>query len=211
MILRHRVPVGGLAALIVAAITGLSCSQFDYNSPLPGIVEIRLAVKNTRPDILEFGGIDTATGTGNFFVLNLKELEIAQANGSRLRVYSSLAAIRRDPDGDNFNTLALEARDSALVLGVVYAPPAVFSRLEMSITSTGFVIRSSGGNIPVIEIPPFRAFQQLPEEGQALSIPVTEGRTTRVTVTFDMDRSLIQRTETFDYVPHFFVSSVQQL
>jgi hypothetical protein len=210
MIQRPHVLARGFAALLLAVLSGLSCSQYDYDSPLPGIIEIRLAVKNSRPEILEFGGIDTATGTGNFFVLNLKELEIIQPSGPRLRVYASLAAIRRDPDGDNFNTLSFEGRDSALVLGVGYAPPATYSQIVMSITSTGLVVRSSGGNIPVIDVPPFIASQDLPGPGQSVNMPVTEGRTTRVTITFDMDRSLLQRAETFDYVPYFYISSVQQ-
>lgn len=208
---RSLASVRGLAALLLAALAGLSCSQYEYDSPLPGIIEIRMSVKNNRPGILEFSGIDTTTGTGNFFILNLKDMEVIQPGGQRLRVYASLAAIRRDPDGDNFNTLSLEARDSALVLGVGYAPPGVYDRLEMSITSTGVVIRASGGNIPVIDLPPFIALQQLPPADQPVVIPVTEGRTTRVNVTFDMDRSLRQRAESFDYVPYFYISSVQQL
>lgn len=212
MISRRRLFLASPALLILFALGGLSCGQYEYSSPLPGIIEVRLAVNNTRTDILSFTSADTTGGFyGSFFVLNLKVLEVFQADGGRLPIYANLAAIRRNPDGDNFNALAALARDSALLLGIGYASPGTYTRLEVRVSPAQTLTKSFGlytTEVDVIDQPPYQQLQQMPNEGETLSIPVEEGRTTRVVVTFDMDRSLIQRTESFNHLPHYYVSSV---
>jgi hypothetical protein len=41
-----------------------------------------------------------------------------------------------------------------------------------------------------------------------VNITVNPGRVTQVVVTFDMDSSLVQLSESFAYIPHYYISSV---
>jgi hypothetical protein len=130
-----------------------------------------------------------------------------------LPIYSDLNAIRRNPDGDEFDCLSASARDSLLVLGQTYAPPESFTGLELTISPEPFVFISQGffsSSIIVQEIPPFQALQRLPKSSnQQLNIEVQQSRLTVVTVTLNLDSALVQRTETFGYRPHFYVSSTR--
>ncbi len=197
-----------LIALLVLSVT--SCNQYDYSSPNPGILEIRLKTKNSRTSFMPFS-------SANFFSFNLKSLDAIRSNGARLDVLPDLNAIRRSNDGDNFNTLDTLSRDSVLVLGKVYAPPGTYVGIDI-------VAQILGGNsfvqiagvlgipiiIPVIEpIPPPPALNQLPRPGQTLSFTVNESKLTRVTVMIDLDESLIRHTEFFEGDLQFYVSSIQ--
>jgi hypothetical protein len=79
----------------------------------------------------------------------------------------------------------------------------------MNVSAPGFVVISYGlyaSVIPITVVRPYIGLQRL-----EASIPVESGRVTRVTVTMDLDQSLIQRTETFLYIPVFYISSVEIL
>jgi hypothetical protein len=127
----------------------------------------------------------------------------------RLPIYSDLFAVRRNPDGDIYNCFDVRARDSLTILGQAYAPPETFTSLQMTVIAPNFVFISFGfygSTIPVEIVRPYFATQVMP--GQ---ISVQSGRKTVVTVTFDLDQSLIQRTESFLFKPVFYVSSVEIL
>lgn len=219
-------PLGKLRLLIpfLLLLAGLSCTEYEYASPTPGILEVRLAVKNSRQDLIPFGGLDSVTGNRSLFLLNLTDLEVSEAVGARLRIFASLNAIRRNPNGDIYNGISYEARDSSIVMGLTYAPPGIFTGLALNLSLVplprqfspsglpGIYIAqgSYGSAIDIFEFLSTSDAQQLPAVGQApFAIEVIEGRTTRVTVTFDLDQSLIRQTESFTYDPVFYVSSVQ--
>ncbi len=197
---------------LIAAITisGISCSQYDYASPTPGILEIRLRTKNSRQDFMPFG---TST-----FIFNLKSLDAIRQDGARLDVLPDLNTIRRSNDGDNFNTLDTLARDSVYVLGKIYAPPGTYVGIDIvaqllqgfSVVEIASVVPSRPIIIPVIEpVPVPAALNQLPRQGQTLSFTVTEGKVTRVNVMLNLDETLIRRTEYFEGDLQFYVSSIQ--
>lgn len=191
----------GLALLFLV----VSCEQFEYSSPLPGVLEIRLGVANNRQTLIPFG-------PQSRFGLTLRSLEAKRPGGTRLPIFSDLHAIRRNPDGDYFNCLDTLARDSASVLGQVYAPPGTFTALEFTVSPDPIVFILYGfysNIIGVVVRPQFQDLQRLPAPGDQLNIRIEESRLTRVTVTLDLDSSLVQRTETFEYVPRFHVSSVE--
>lgn len=195
-------------------LASISCEQYEYASPTPGIVEIRLAVKNSRLDLLPFTAYDSTTNLQNEFLLRLRTIELVQPGDVRLEIFSSLSARQRNNNGDAFNTLSLEARDSLLLLGIGYVPPGTFAGLQFtmellegSLLPPPRVIRTFGAyssSIPVIELTPRKSFFPFPDVG----IPVNEARITRITVTFDMDSSLIQRAEYFNYRGNFHISSI---
>jgi len=207
-----------LLGMVLSLVT-LSCDQYDYASPLPGILEVRLSVKNNRQgDLLPFSPV-------NQFAFILKELRATQPGDIRLPVYPDTYAIRRNLDGDRFNCLDTLARDSALILGATYAPPESFTGIEMFTELAPYQNQFGGANYPyavvisssffpsVIEVvqplPPPPAFRRLPRPGEALNIQVNEGRLTRVTITLDLDSTLVRRTEFFLGNLVFYVSSVQ--
>jgi hypothetical protein len=181
----------------------LSCEEYEYTSPLPGLLDVRLLALNSGPDSLYH-----PFGRSNSFVLTLKNLEVIRSDGARLPVYANEYAIGRSTNGDPFNCLDTLARDSAMILGRAFAPPGVFTHVEMTIEL--FIPVVSIGNqsstptiIPVITLQSMTQFR--------LQIPVAEveeNRLTRVTVTIDLDRTLVRRLNDFEYRPYFYVSSV---
>jgi len=209
MQLTFRKTAARLCAVAFVALGALSCSQYEYSSPSPGILEIRLAVVNSRTDLLPFAVLDSTSFNAHNLVFVMKSLEAVDANVVHLPVFSDLFAIRRNVDGDFFNALDPSARDSMTVLGATWAPPSTFTSLEMVIDVPEGVFISYGfygSFIPIDPILPYQALRQL----QA-TIPVEANRTTIVTVTFDLDQSLIQLTESFLFRPVFYISSVQIL
>ena len=184
-----------------------SCEQYEYSSPSPGILEVRLGVANRRADgLLPFG-------SQNFFGANFNDLEARQPGNIRLPIFSDLTAIRRHPDGDFFNCLDIPARDSSIILGRVYAPPVNFTGINFAVSVFPFVQITYPYAVSEIdvEIPRLtQALQSLPRPGQSpQNIKVESNRLTRVTVTFDLDSSLVRKFETFEFRPYFYVSSVQ--
>src|SRR5262245_46431888 len=107
--------------LSVAALA-LSCTQYEYTSPDPGILDVRLRVVNNREDLLPYFSGDTTAAFANMLIV-MNTLYALQADEVQLPVYSDLNAIRRNPDGDEYNVITPAARDSQLVLGQTYAPP----------------------------------------------------------------------------------------
>lgn len=195
-----------LVSLSILSATFLSCSQYEYASPTPGILEIRLRVKNTRTDLIPFS-------VANYFALTLTELEATKPDGSFLRILTDLNAIRRKSDGDTLNCLSFSARDSVILMGRVYAPPTTFTGLEIEIKPDPFLIVSTGIVPSFIEVrqpaPAPPTLRTLPTTGSVLNVEVKEGKTTLVVVTLDLDLTLIRRSEWFEYNPTFYVSSIQ--
>jgi len=197
------------ALAVCCAFSVLSCEQYEYSSPDPGIIEVRLKTVNNRTDLLPFSSLDSLIFPFGSMEMGLNNLEAIQPDNIRLTVFSDLHAIRRNPDGDFFDSLGPFAKDSLLVLGQAYAPPETFTGLELTVTAPFGVVVIYGvysSFIPVEVVRPYFALQQLTQ-----TIPVESGRTTRVTVAFDMDASLTQLTESFFYIPVFYVSSVEIL
>lgn len=202
-----------LRLLPVAAISlfAFSCKQYEYVSPLPGVLEVRLKVLNTRTQLMPFGPTSS-------YQLLLKDLVVAKGNITQ-PIYADLYAFRRNPDGDAFNALDVRARDSSLILGQAYVPPTTFLGLELTVVC-GPAVTIFRNQIPIpntiyvnsppLPAPPTPTFFRLPESPASREIPIRESGRTVVTVTFDMDSSLVRRSEDFEIHPYFFISSVVQ-
>jgi hypothetical protein len=192
--------LGGIALL------HLSCEQYDYSSPAPGILEFRLHAANNRT-LLRFD-------PGNNFVLTLRNLEVVESLPVKIPVYEDLVAIRRNQDGDFFNCLNPLARDSSFILGRAYSPPTTYTGVNLTVEVAKLIVIMDvyTGFPNIIEVRQdllTQSVQQLPAFGQpALNISVESNHRTVVTVTFDLDSSLVRRTEWFQYRPYFYVSSV---
>jgi hypothetical protein len=105
-----RVMIGVLLSSLA-----FSCKQYEYASPGPGVLEIRLRVINS-PDSLGGNRDVIPFGPENSFRFMLKELRAIQTGNIRMAVYSDLfARTRRDP-GDFFNVLSPLAETGDIIL-----------------------------------------------------------------------------------------------
>ncbi len=202
-----------------------SCKEYDYISPSPGILEVRLRTKSTvDTNYVSFPLTNPGTGTYSFMYSILRNIIVKEPNGAQIELFSDLHAIRRNDKGDTVNCLGELARDSAFVLGIAYAPPKTFTEIDLRIVPIYVfgiqLIQRFGADTSSIFLGNFIPLRQpssllgdlnqLPYPNQApLSIPVQEGHLTRVTITFDLDSALVRKAEWCDYVPYFYVSSVQ--
>lgn len=192
------------------AAASISCEETEYNSPLPGTLEVYLGVKNARESsILPWsGGATGLTFPVSQLIFRMTALEALQPGNLRLPVYADVRANKRNPDGDFYNLLSPQARDSSLVLGRVYAPPDTYTEIQIRGLILGNVTIVDTSSTAVFEVrtPNVLISDLIQLTGQ--SIEVQEGRTTRVTVTVDLDSTLQRRTEWFELHPKFYVSSV---
>ena len=212
MSLSYRTILVRLLIGVMLSALALSCKQYEYASPLPGIVEVRLKVVNSRTDFMPFGPF-------NRFGLSLKELNAVEPNGFKQPIYADLHALGRNPDGDLINMLDTIAGGGNLVLGQAYAPPGAFTGVEIRIG--GFdpavlIINAQFGfinqilvNPPLPPAPPTPTFYQMPEPPATTNITVSEGRLTVVTLGINLDSVLVRRSEYFEIHPSFSVLSVQ--
>jgi len=200
----------------VLLFAGLSCEQYEYFSPSPGILEVRFRTQNSRA-----GSFLPYAPTSNL-TYNLISLQTRQPGNVKLPIFIDLNAVKRNDFGDFYNCLSPEARDSTLVWGRVYAPPGTYTGVDFSgqlaPNQLGFggglgvtVVRNGFLNIFPVLVPfETEASQLLPKSGQPpIDINVETDRKTIVTVTLDLDSSLVRRTEDFVYRPYFYVSSVR--
>jgi len=210
MSLSYRTIVVRLLIGLVLSALAFSCKQYEYASPLPGILEVRLRVINNRQDIMPFS-------TLNLFRMKLVELNALEPGDLKQPIFSDLHAIKRNPDGDMINLLDTVAAGGNLLLGATYAPPATFSNIQIRLSgfdpailitnpTFGFV-----NQLPVNDPPPpapaTPTFFQVPDG--STNIQVNEGKLTVVTVSFNLDSVLFRRSEDFYIYPAFEILSVQ--
>jgi hypothetical protein len=96
-----------------------------------------------------------------------------------------------------------------LVLGRAYAPPSIYSSLEIEINPDPGLLVVSGIAGSFIQIR-----QPIPQPPtvqtvSGLRLEVKENKTTVCVVTLDLDSTLVRRTEWFEYHPTLYVSSIQ--
>lgn len=209
MSLTHRTIVLRLLVGAMFSVLALSCKQYEYASPLPGMLEVRLKVVNNRQDLVPFG-------PQNSYNILLRELNAIEPGNIRQPIYADLYAIRRSPDGDPINALDTLARDSSIILGEAYAPPTSFTGLNLTMNfrnSFLFFYRPPNPFPIVIPVnpppPPAPAPPTFFDIPSPTPITVNESRLTVVTVTFNLDSVLLRRSEYFEFYPSFYISSVQ--
>jgi len=173
------------------ALFNVSC-QYDYSSPLPGIIEVRLKTVSTN---IPFDPL-------NNFVIKVKQVDAYREDLTGVVIFEDLEATQRTTSV--YNTLDFRARDSNLVMGLTYVPPGRYVGLAMSIEPSEAVIRDGYRIIPV-EIPiNFESILVFPQVFE-----VKESRTTYIKVTVDLDLTLERRANTYRYIPHYYISSIE--
>jgi len=186
----------GLVSLFigVAAFLNVRCSQYDYSSPLPGLVDIRLHTISDTSKI--------AFSPLNNFVLKVVEVKAIRSDLATGLIYADLKALARTTG--IYNTLDTRAEDSSMVIGQGYLPPGDYVAVLMIVEPGDFVVLDGYRNIRVNKPPKFDSalkFRQV--------FHVSEQRTTRIVLTIDLTQSLIQQTDSYLFNPLYYISSIQ--
>jgi len=170
----------------------LSCKQYPYASPLPGILEVHLKTKSEQ---IPYSPL-------NSFGMQLTSVRAIRSDNAKMEVFEDLRAIRRSPS--YFDAFDKTAFDSALVIGQAYTPPGQFIGINIQTQPMGLIILDGYRLIPVDIAPSFESLVILRQ-----TIDIQELKTTTVVVTMDVDSSLTRRAESFQFRPVFYVSSIQ--
>lgn len=194
--MKHKVisPVVLFAALlpILISVLNLGC-QTEFSSPLPGIIEVRL--KTVSNDI-KFDPL-------NNFILTVSSVEAVRSDDARVVIYGDLEAITRKPT--KLNTLDVRARDSLLIIGQTYAPPGEYKGVDLLLEPARQVILDGYRIITVNRSPDFD-----PRLRFRSPFSVQELKTTRIVLEVNLDSTLLERANTYQFRPFYSISSIGQ-
>lgn len=185
-------PIGTISAVIVLLFIVNSC-RYDYSSPLPGTIDIRLHTKST---LLAFQ-------PNNNFVLKVSSVTaIRTEDGARITVYEDPNAINRTLN--IFNTLDSLAKDSMMIMGQTSVPPGNYMGVDLTIRPGASAILDGYRNIIV----------RLPERFDPTlhflrSFEVKELWTSRIVLTIDLDSSLVKGANNYYFYPKYYISSIE--
>jgi hypothetical protein len=191
--MRYLAYVSYVIIIILVALANLNC-QYDYNSPQPGVIEVH------------FRTISTLIGHSalNNFLLNINTVNAIRADGGKLVVYQDIKAI--GVSTQVINALDYGARDSTIVIGSTYAPPGQYVGM-LVLLNPGSQIILRGYQVINVDTPDgFDGVLSF-----HLPYPVSESRKTIVTLTLDLDKSLVKGAFTYTFSPVYYISSYQVL
>jgi hypothetical protein len=181
-----------LLSLLILGIN-IQC-QYDYVSPLPGLLDLRLHTISDSTRI--------AFSPQNNFVLKITAVAAVRSDFALADVLGDRKAISRTTG--IYNTLDLHAEDSSLVIGQADLPPGDYLGILMLIKPGAAAILDGYRNIPVNTLHDFDPTLAFPK-----FFKITENRTTRVVLTINLDSSLVKQTDSFLFLPYYYISSVQ--
>ncbi|MGA2625262.1 MAG: hypothetical protein ABSF91_15515 [Bacteroidota bacterium] len=186
-----------LISVLFLLFSAISC-QYDYNSPGPGYIEVRLRTIAHPIDIFN---------PQNNFTLTITQVEAERNDGALDLIYGDLKAFNRTPSV--VNTLDTLSRDSVKIMGLGYAPPGHYVAVDLLITPGQIITLDAYRQISVCTdvtcgspyvFNPFLRFEK--------PFDVNEGRTTRVTLTINLDSTLVRGAEKFYFRPYYYISSI---
>ncbi|HUN64546.1 MAG TPA: DUF4382 domain-containing protein [Bacteroidota bacterium] len=172
----------------------LSCGQYDYSSPLPGIVSLHLhSIVDTTQ--MNFTPLDN-------FVIKVAQINVIRSDGAQAIINADLSALQRTTS--IYNTLDTRARDSSLVVGESYLPPGDYVSVGMLIQAGTQVVLDGYRDIRVTLDPSVGAaiFFKRP-------FHIAEGQRTTIILTLDLSKSLIKQVDTYIFDPVYSISSIQ--
>ncbi|HZY10544.1 MAG TPA: hypothetical protein VFF29_05260 [Bacteroidota bacterium] len=181
-------------SLILLIFVSNSCTQYEYSSPLPGILEIRLKTISDTARI-KFSPL-------NNFVLKITAVEAVREDQARVSIYEDIKALGRTTS--IYNTLDYRARDSNLVIGQGYVPPGNYIGVNLLIEPGSVAILDGYRRIPVVKSESFDALLRFRRP-----FTVSELNTTFINVAIDLDTSLVQGADIYDFNPYYYISSIK--
>ena len=196
---RKNAPFVALLFLpLLVLVLNVRC-QYDYASPLPGLIDIRL---HTISDTARI-----SFSPQNNFVLKITQVNAVRSDLAQATIYADIKAIKRTTG--IYNTVDAHAEDSSLVIGQADLPPGNYLGIQMLITPGGTAVLDGYRFIPVYPLDNFD-----PTLFFKRSFTITEQRTTHVVLTINLDSSLVKEAvgrppDTFLFKPYYYISSVQ--
>ena len=180
----------------IVLLLNFGCDQYNYVSPSPGIVELLFRTKSNE---ITFSPL-------NSFILTIPQngVQARREDGALLQINEDVFAIARKQA--SYNILQPEARDSILVLGEAFAPPGNYSGIEIQFTPGGYVILDGYRTIPVFAVNSNGGSYDLNFQ-RPFTIASVE--TTYVTLTIDLDQSLVKGAENYYFLPYYNISSIE--
>jgi hypothetical protein len=179
--------------LVILGILFVGGCQYDYTSPLPGTIDVKLRVISNN---IAFDPL-------NNFVLKVTSVEaVRTSDKARAPIYEDTKAIGRTTNV--YNTLDFRARDSSLVMGEGYLPPAGYDGVNLLIEPGASVILDGYRTIPVYPAPDFNPLLSFRS-----AFGITEQKTTSIIVTIDLDKSLFQQSNSYLFQPVYYISSIK--
>jgi hypothetical protein len=179
---------GVLAVLLI--LISPSC-QYDYSSPHPGIIQVRLKTISNSIPFTEL----------NNFTIEFSQIEAVRDDGSRASIYEDLRAIDAKPLG--INALDFRARDSVMIIGETYVPPGNYSGIKMTIRPGKEVTLRGYQKIDVIKPEGFNSLLIVNR-----SYSVDEYHQTIITLEIDLDQTLVKGAFDYTFEPHYKISSI---
>ncbi len=176
---------------IVFLLAYTSCTQYDYASPSPGIIEVHL---KTISNNIDFSPL-------NNFVLKVAQVNAIRSNGSQVLIFADIQA--KDRATSVYNTLDVRARDSSLVIGQGYAPPGDYVGFNLQVSPGSQIVLNGYQEVDVVPLPSFDPLLQFRKP-----FSVSDSKGTRITLTVNLDSTLVKRSQTFSFQPYYYVSSV---
>lgn len=174
-------------------VINLSCSQYDYSSPLPGIISLHLhSIIDTTQ--MKFSPLDN-------FPIQIAQINVYRSDGAYAIVNADMAALQRTTS--TYNTLDVQAGDSSMVVGESYLPPGDYVSVGVLVQPGNVVVLDGYRSIPV-SIPS----NINPEIFFRRAFHITEGHRTTIILTLDLSKSLIQQVDTYLYNPVYSISSI---
>ncbi len=185
--------VAVITVLLLHLLVNIGC-QYEYSSPLPGVIEIRLKTISDTTQI-DFSPL-------NSFTLKISQQMTIRSSGSKVLIYSDIKAFETKPI--IVNTLDPRARDSTLVIGQTYAPPDEYIGVDVLLEPAEEVILRGYQVIDVLRPEGFTALLSFRKP-----FHVTEGKQTIITLTIDLSKSLQKGAFTYMFVPYYEITSIQ--
>ena len=184
--------VAAPACLLVLIFLGVSCSSPTYESPAPGTLTIKLRTIST---VIPFSPY-------NNFTFTIQQLQANRNDGNFLEVFQDSKTVKLTPS--TYNTLDTTARDSEMVLGTALAPPGTYTSVQMAFNPSNEVILDGYRIIPVNVGSDFSG-----SSGFYRDYTISSGQTTTLTLTINLDRTLVKGAEVFYFNNYFYMSSVK--
>lgn len=168
--------------------------QYDYSSPLPGLIDIRLHTVSDSSRI-PFSIL-------NNFVLKITQVNALRTDRAQAPVFGDIRALKRTTG--IYNALDAHAEDSSLVVGQADIPPGDYLGVLMLIEPGPSVILDGYRVIRVNPLPNFD-----PTLAFLRPFKIFEQRTTRIVLTIDLDSSLVKQSDSFLFNPYYYISSIE--
>ncbi|MBI5020153.1 MAG: DUF4382 domain-containing protein [Ignavibacteriales bacterium] len=184
----------GIIGIMAISLMLLSSScQYDYSSPQPGKLQIRLKTISNNIQFTEL----------NNFIITYSVIQAVKNDGSRADIFEDLNAIDTKPLG--INVLDFRARDSVLIIGETFVPPGDYSGVQFTITPKENLTLRGYQTVNVNPV----GFESNVRIYLSNSYKVNEYNLTVVTIELNLDKSLVKDAFDYNFIPSFHISSIK--